>query len=285
MSRVGGFERKAEAMRYGIARKTMILAVLAVAAVGCGDGTEPATPISSLPAITSSTPVPSQPEPSVTTAVSQPSSRPPADPPQEIPPSATGTAMVFTLTQAQHPVPNVPVGLRQVTPCDAAGRDIPEGAREVLRFDGVTDAQGRAVFTVPVGCYRMIMGEPPAGTRPVPEGMHALFLTRAGETVKGTFRFQDAGWPPVCSAETIVADLAAGGELYPGQADPSFARVRECEGRWGIVSWNTPGDTQRIVQHDFERWTTYVAFPHDVCWSKAAKEGVPQRLESYFGQC
>ncbi|MEV0246102.1 hypothetical protein AB0H76_05875 [Nocardia sp. NPDC050712] len=175
------------------------------------------------------------------------------------------------------------MNLRLVTPCDPAAHDIPvEGVQETQRFTGTTDATGRAVFTVPVGCYRMGMGQPPAGTRPVPEGMHTLFVTRAGEAVEGSFRFQDAGWPPVCSTETIVNDLAAGGELYAGQADPALAQLRDCEGTWGVISWNTPGDTQRIVHHNFERWTTYVAFPHDTCWTEATRAGVPERLRPYF---
>ncbi|MEU8900236.1 hypothetical protein [Nocardia sp. NPDC048505] len=271
-------------MMRGIAQKTIVLAALAVAVVGCASGGEPAATTSRAPVTAGSTAaqpssaleVGSTPAGSVTTA-------PPAAP---APSRPTATAVVRTVTLAQHAVPKVPVSLHLVTPCDPVKRDMPdEGGQEVLRFDGTTGADGRVSFTVPLGCYRMNMGTPPTGTRPVPEGMHTLFVPRAGETFTGDFRFQDPGWPPVCDAATIVGDLAAADALYPEQKNPALAEVHDCEGSWGVIRWNLPGDSQRIVRHNYERWVTYEIFPHDTCWTQAVKDGVPERLRPYFPNC
>ncbi|WP_228538225.1 hypothetical protein [Nocardia sp. XZ_19_385] len=270
------------AMMHGIVRKTVVLAALAVLAVGCGSSTEPASPTSQLPELT--TPVTAAPlQPGPTNSGVTDTSRPA---PKPVPPQAgTGTAMIFTRTLSNQPVPNVPVNLRLIQPCDPKNDDIPDDGKEVRRWDGITDGTGRAIFTVPVGCYRMGMGQPPAGTTPVPEGYHHLFLIRPDSTVEGAFRFQDPASPDQCSPQAIVSDLAAQGQLYSGQEDWTLATVRECAGSWGVISWNTPGDTQRLVRRLGDRWNNYVSFPHDTCWSTASKDGVPQRLQGYFNKC
>ncbi|MGW0249374.1 hypothetical protein ACWDYH_22350 [Nocardia goodfellowii] len=191
--------------------------------------------------------------------------------------------MIFTRTLSNQPVPHVPVTLRLIQPCDPANGDIPDDGQEVRRWEATTDAAGRAIFTVPVGCYRMGMGEPPAGSTPVPEGYHHLFLSRPDSTVEGAFRFEDPAGQ--CSAQSIVSDLAAEGRLYAGQEDWTRATVRDCADAWGVISWNTPGDTQRVVRRVGDRWSTYVIFPHFDCWSDAAADGVPERLRDYFHAC
>ncbi|MEV6275994.1 hypothetical protein [Nocardia sp. NPDC051832] len=267
---------------HGIVRKTVVLAALAVLAVGCGSGNEPASPTSQLPELTTPvTTVPLQPGPTNAGVTDTPPPEPKPAPPQ----STTGVAMIFTRTLSNQPVPNVPVNLRLIQPCDPKNDDIPDDGKEVKRWDGVTDATGRAIFTVPVGCYRMGMGQPPAGATPVPEGYHHLFLIRPDSTVEGAFRFQNPVAPDKCSAQTIVSDLAAQGQLYSGQEDWTLAAVRDCADSWGVISWNTPGDTQRIVRRSGDRWSTYVIFPHSTCWSDAAADGVPDRLRGYFPAC
>ncbi|WP_228792671.1 hypothetical protein [Nocardia cyriacigeorgica] len=208
--------------------------------------------------------------------------QPPGAPSQPVPPPAQayGTAVIRTQTLSGVGVPDVPVNVRLVQPCDPATRDIPVGeTTEVLRRDGVTDASGVTSFEVPVGCYYFGM-DPPPGTTPVPEGMHSLFITRAGETVDGTLRFEEPGLPPPCAAETIERDLGVGPELANASAT-----VSDCDGRWAIIVWDTPGDSQRLVRHDGTTWSTYVAFPHETCWSQAVADGVPGRFEKYFPAC
>ncbi|WP_218581754.1 hypothetical protein [Nocardia cyriacigeorgica] len=209
-----------------------------------------------------------------------PAQQPPGVPPVADPPPAYGTAVIRTQTLSGVGVPDVPVHMRLVQPCDPAGHDIPVGeTTEVLRRDGVTDATGVTSFQVPVGCYFFGM-DPPPGTTPVPEGMHSLFITRAGETVAGTLRFEEPGLPSSCAAETIEHDLGVGPDLANASAT-----VTECDGRWAIISWDVPGDSQRLVRHDGTVWTGYVSFPHEICWSRAMADGVPARFQRYFPGC
>ncbi|WP_245673675.1 hypothetical protein, partial [Nocardia lijiangensis] len=205
---------------------------------------------------------------------------PPAPAPAPQPPAspALGTAVIETVTLAGVAVPDVPVSVRQMRPCDMAQLDIPLGATEIARWDAVTGDDGRAVFVVPVGCFRFRM-DPPPGTDPVPEGMHTLFVTESGLVVTGTLRFNDPA-PEACAAETIVGELDDAGDLT---ADA--ATVSECDGAWAVISWDIPGDSQRIVHRTPDGWRTYVVFPHDTCWSTAAADGVPARLQPYFHSC
>ncbi|MEV6554924.1 hypothetical protein AB0M22_04320 [Nocardia sp. NPDC051756] len=193
-------------------------------------------------------------------------------------PLTFGTAVIRTQTLSGSPVPNVPVHLSLVQPCDPASQDIPLGETvEVLRRDAVTDGAGIATFSVPTGCYFFGMGTPPPGTAPVPEGMHSLFLVREGQLVSGQLRFEEPGLAPSCAAATIVHDLDDIGELTSANAT-----VSQCDGAWAVIVWDSPGDSQRIVRHAVDGWITYVYFPHDVCWTKAAADGVPARLRPYF---
>ncbi|WP_249040431.1 hypothetical protein [Nocardia cyriacigeorgica] len=244
------------------------------ASVTVRDGTERSPAVAS-PAPLRIPPINSAPEPA------RPQ-QPPGTPAQPAPPpaQAAGTAVIRTQTLSGVGVPGVPVNVRLVQPCDPATRDIPVGTTtEVLRRDGITDASGVISFEVPVGCYYFGM-DPPPGTTPVPEGMHSLFITRAGETVVGTLRFEDPGLSPPCAADTIERDLGVGPDLANASAT-----VSDCDGQWAIIVWDTPGDSQRLVRHDGTTWTTYVAFPHEICWSQAVADGVPSRFERYFPDC
>ncbi|UGT42264.1 hypothetical protein LTV02_02215 [Nocardia yamanashiensis] len=176
-------------------------------------------------------------------------------------------------------IPYVPVHLRLYQPCDPAGHDRAEGTPEVQRFDGVTGLDGQAVFTVPVGCYGFDMDAVP-GTNPVPEGMHTLFVEKDGQQVAGNLRFQDPAPEPVCAQQTIGHDLKVESRL-----SSATAKVTGCDGNWSVIAWDVQGDSQRIVKHTASGWTTYVGFPHDVCWAKARKDGVPDRLKEYFTSC
>ncbi|WP_280299657.1 hypothetical protein [Nocardia neocaledoniensis] len=243
--------------------------------VGCSAGNEASPGSTSRAATTSVVTVPlaapptADPTPApvdLATATRVTTPAPPGPPPTP----ATGTIALRTETLSGTPVPNVPVwiGLRQ--PCDPAGHDIPVGeTTETQRQEAVTDTDGRAVFTAPVGCYHYGMTAP-AGTNPVPEGMHAAFLTTGGQTVDGKLRFQDAAGP--CHPDGISADL--------GLLDN--ATVGWCDGTWAVISFDTPGDNQRIVHRVGGTWTTYVLFPHEVCWSTAEADGVPVALRAYF---
>ncbi|CAM4409461.1 hypothetical protein NONI108955_25760 [Nocardia ninae] len=248
------------------------LAVIAVAvlASACGgNGDEPSTPSrdrsTTVPTSTSAPNVP-------TAAPTQIVPPPPGNPPQ-----GTGTVVIRTRTLSGTPVPNVPVNLSLIQPCDPSKRDIPLGSNEVLRRDAVTDGNGAATFSVPIGCYHFGMGTPPPGTTPVPEGMHSLFLVRDGELAAGELRFQEPDLPAPCAAQSIVHDLDDIGELGSHNAT-----VTECDGNWAVIAWDAPGDTQRIVRRTPDGWATYVYFPHNVCWTKASADGVPTRLQKYF---
>ncbi|RDI42951.1 hypothetical protein [Nocardia mexicana] len=202
---------------------------------------------------------------------------PPGEPPA--PPDRSGTVILRTVTLSGIAVPYVPVDLRLVRPCDPAGHDIAEGTPEVRRWDATTDANGQAVFAVPTGCFRFGM-DPPAGTNPVPEGLHSLFVESPRQTVYGLLRFQDPAPDPVCAPQTIVHDLGVGPPL-----DRAPATVGECDGYWAVIAWDVPGDSQRIVRHGDGGWTTYVVFPHDRCWRTAESDGAPAVLRKYFQAC
>ncbi|MFD6392907.1 hypothetical protein [Nocardia sp. NPDC060259] len=202
----------------------------------------------------------------------------PTTPAQPGPPPTptTGTVVLRTATLSGVPVPGVPVYLSLQQPCDPASHDIPVGeTTETQRLDGVTDTSGLAVFTTVTGCYRFGMTAP-AGTDPVPEGMHSLFLVDQGATVTGQLRFQDAAPEPApaCAESTIETELGV---------DPApAADIGECDGQWAVISWATPGDNQRIITRTSGTWTTYVLFPHTTCWDTATADGVPDSLRRYF---
>ncbi|MEU0544196.1 hypothetical protein ABZ319_30440 [Nocardia sp. NPDC005978] len=193
---------------------------------------------------------------------------------------ANGAVAIRTATLTDVAIPYVPVHLRLYRPCDPATHDLPEGTPESQRWDAVTDINGQAVFSVPVGCYRFGM-DAPAGTNPVPEGLHTLFVETAGQVVNGRLRFQDPAPQPLCASQTIVHDLAVEDALK--KATPT---VTDCDGFWAVISWNVPGDSQRIVHRgaDFG-WKNYVTFPHKVCLDKAKTDGVPAPLHKYFQPC
>ncbi|WP_244467163.1 hypothetical protein [Nocardia vulneris] len=268
----------------------VLVAVLLVAA-GCGGDAEPSegktttssTTQRSTTVVPSTDPSPGQP-PKLIPSPGQPprvtpppGAQPPGNPPPGNPPPGMGTAIIKTRTLSQVPVPNVPVYVTLVQPCDPASRDIPLGeTREVLNRQAVTDGSGSATFAVPLGCYRFGMGTPPPGTKPVPEGMHQLFLVRDADVVEGLLRFDDTGQPQ-CSPAAIAHDLDDIGGLTEYQA-----KVHYCDGAWGVIAWDAPGDSQRIVRRGNGGWVTYLVFPHDRCWSKAAADGVPESLRHYF---
>lgn len=247
----------------------MVLAAVAATVVACGGGDGPAPPSggSSAPAASPATPV-------VSPATSLP--------PNTIPPAVGfGAIMLRTVTLSGAAVPDVPVHISLRQPCDPARLDIPVGeTREALRQDAVTDATGSAVFTAPLGCYQFGM-RAPAGTSPVPEGMHSAFVVESGQVVTGLLRFQEPGLPPTCATETIVRDLDVSAEFRAART-----LVSECDGAWAVIAWDLPGDTQRIVRRaNAGPWTTYAVFPHDICWAEAMADGVPDRLRKYFPIC
>jgi len=185
-----------------------------------------------------------------------------------------------TVTEQGVAVPSVPVHMTRHAPCDPASRDLAEDAAEVGHWAGTTDADGRITFAAtPVGCYRFGM-TPPPGTNPVPVGMHTLFVVTGGEVVTGSLLFQDPAPAPICASQTIVRDLGLG-EPFTSAA----ATVSECNGAWAVIVWDMPGDSQRIVRQMDARWTTYVLFPHDLCWSWAQSDGAPNTMERYFTAC
>ncbi|WP_194824275.1 hypothetical protein [Nocardia sp. XZ_19_231] len=192
------------------------------------------------------------------------------------PAAATGTVVLRTVTLSGVPVPGVPVHLSLQQPCDPSSNDIPLGETvETVRRDGVTDEQGQASFVTEIGCYHFGMTAP-SGTNPVPEGMHALFLVTPGSTATGKLRFQDTPTEPAaaCAESTIESELG----VDPGPA----ATIADCDGQWGVIRWDTPGDNQRLITRTSGTWTTYVRFPHDTCWTTATADGVPARLRTYF---
>ncbi|MFE9576056.1 hypothetical protein ACFYO1_06695 [Nocardia sp. NPDC006044] len=276
-----------------LVRVAGVLAAVLVVASACGgdDGvaargkpTTGAIPtISSAPGVTpqrSTTSVPPGNSPSASPSPVKPSpvNPSPGNPSPGNPPQAFGTAEIRTRTLSGTPVPNVPVHLSLVQPCDPASHDIPLGeTTETLRRDAVTDGTGLATFSVPTGCYLFGLGTPPPGATPVPEGMHSLFLMSEGQKVSGQLRFEEPGLVPSCAAATIVHDLDDLGELIDANAT-----VRECDGAWAVIVWDSHGDSQRIVRHAADGWLTYVYFPHDVCWTTAVADGVPARLRPYF---
>lgn len=187
--------------------------------------------------------------------------------------------MLRTVTVGGAAVPNVPVHLARYAPCGPAARDLAEGTPEVERWTGVTDADGRSAFAVPVGCYRFGM-TPPPGSDPVPEGMHTLFVTTDGESVTGSLRFQSSEPASNCDPQSIAGQL----DLADYQRNAN-ATVRECDGTWAVIAWDVPGDSQRIVWRAAARWATYVVFPHDRCWTRAQADGAPDMLRRYFTAC
>ncbi|MBF6333025.1 hypothetical protein [Nocardia transvalensis] len=74
--------------------------------------------------------------------------------------------------------------------------------------------------------------------------MHSLFLVRAGQTVTGEMRFEEPGLPPPCAVQMIVHELDDLGEL--GSAGTT---VSECDGRWAVIAWDVPGDSQRLQKY------------------------------------
>ncbi|MFI6210755.1 hypothetical protein ACIBCD_02090 [Nocardia brasiliensis] len=259
-----------------------VLAAVLLVGAGCGGDAEPSAGKTTTPPLTtvvpSADPSPGQPPKPIPSPGQPPRvTPPPGNPPPVKPPPGMGTAIIKTRTLSQVPVPNVPVYVTLVQPCDPASHDIPLGeTREVLNRQAVTDGSGSATFAVPLGCYRFGMGAPPPGTKPVPEGMHQLFLVREAEVVEGLLRFDDTGQPQ-CSPGAIAHDLDDIGGLTEYQA-----KVHYCDGAWGVIVWDAPGDSQRIVRRGNGGWVTYLVFPHDQCWSKAAADGVPESLRHYF---
>lgn len=239
-------------MKFGRIR-IGVIAGLAVILAACGPAESGPVPVTGAEPTSSNVPV------------AEPGTADPAS-------SGEGTVVLRTATLSGVAVPDVPVYLSLQQPCDPAGRDIPlEGTDETRRHDAVTDADGKAVFTVATGCYHFGMTAP-VGTTPVPEGMHSLFLVEPGSTVSGLLRFQDEA--AVCAEDTIES------ELHVDTA--AAATISHCDGQWAVISWDTPGDNQRILTRSSGTWTTYVAFPHQTCWAKATADGVPDRLRSYF---
>ncbi|MFI9510159.1 hypothetical protein [Nocardia sp. NPDC052566] len=259
----------------GIVGKVCAVLALAAVAAGCGGGVTDSGPQASR----TTSPA------TQTTPGAAPGSSP-GSPPDKAPgapsanaPQASGTAVIRTATLSGKPVPNVRVNLSLQQPCDPAGHDIPPGeTNEARRWNGVTDGNGTATFSVPVGCYFFGLDKPaPPGTKPVPEGYHTLYVTAPGQKVDGLLRFEDPAPTGNCAPGVIAADLTDIGALKN-----ATATVRECDGQWAVIVWDVHGDSQRIVRRKADRWSTYVVFPHDTCWARAAADGVPIRLKPYF---
>lgn len=86
----------------------------------------------------------------------------------------------------------------------------------------------------------------------------------------------------LCAEEVVERDL----DVPPALAQ-ARATVSECqEPGWAVVSWDLPGDSQRIVHLVEGVWATYVEFPHDLCRTQARTEGVPESMVAvYFHGC
>lgn len=260
-----------------------MVGALAVATACGSDDSEPKT---TAPVVTvTSTSPPGA--PGVTTpnapGASAPQAKEPTSPvpPKPQTPTGNGTVIIRTHSLQGIAIPYVPVNLRLYQGCDPNSNDFPEGLPEAQRWDDTTDVNGQAVFAVPVGCYRFGMNAP-AGTNPVPEGMHTILVKTDGETVYGSLRFQDPAPTPICASQTIVHDLDV--DPYLEAATPT---VTDCDGSWAVIRWeDSPGDNQRIVHRDYGTpWTAYVYFPHDVCRAEAQADGIPANLEKYFQVC
>ncbi|MFD0364359.1 hypothetical protein ACFQZZ_23215 [Nocardia sp. GCM10030253] len=264
----------------GVVERIVVLAAVAVVAVACGGGNESSPPSRERSAVVTNTgtaPGPSSharaPQGTTVPSVQAPEAPPSGPPPEH------SALIIKTLTISGGAVPDVPVTVRLVQPCDPALHDIPVGeTAEVRHWTGSTDRDGTTTFSVPVGCYVFTM-DPPPGSSPVPEGMHSAFVTAPGQIVSGVLRFEDPA-PLPCTAEAIVDDLDV-----PPYLAAARVTVSECEGGWAVIVWDVPGDSQRIVVRNPDGWTTYVYFPHDVCWTEAVADGVPTRLQRYFLTC
>ncbi|WP_232852173.1 hypothetical protein [Nocardia acididurans] len=270
----------------------MVLIGATVVAAACGSDESPPVRVESVTVTTSAgtpgattnppadTAPPAQTRPATTVTTTKPvttvkeTTKPPANP------TGQGTVIIRTQSLSGVAIPYVPVTISLHRPCDPTGNDLPEGTPEIQSWSATTDLDGRASFSAPVGCYRLRMTAPP-GTNPVPEGMHTLFLPADGQTVTGQFRFQDPAPGPICASQTIVHDLNV--DAWMRDATPT---VTNCDGYWAVIVWDVPGDSQRIVSRTPSTpWQTYVGFPHDVCWTKARADGVPDSFESYFTKC
>ncbi|MFC7451078.1 hypothetical protein [Rhodococcus daqingensis] len=80
-----------------------------------------------------------------------------------------------------------------------------------------------------------------------------------------------------CDPEALTQDLTMDAFLAA-----ATATVDHCADGWAVIRWDSPGDNQRIVRNLDGQWTTYVLFPHEVCWAQAAADGVPAALTKYF---
>ncbi|WP_159080290.1 hypothetical protein [Nocardia suismassiliense] len=194
---------------------------------------------------------------------------------QNPPQQGVGTIIITTVTKSGSRVPRVPVYIRQMGPCNPSIPGIPQHAKEISVRESTTDYAGEAVFTAAVGCYVVGM-TPPPGTYPAVDEWPSLSIAREGQVANAELRFHDAE-PDPCSAKKIAGDLAEQGGIPAGT--PS---VRDCDGNWAVISWDSPGDTQRIVWSAADHWSTYLVFPHDRCWARAEVDGAPARLKPYF---
>ncbi|WP_378741875.1 hypothetical protein [Nocardia brasiliensis] len=264
----------------GIVQRMLVLAAVGLVGSACGGSVERLTQTPS-PSETTSVPAPNS-EP----GTPPPGSPPPLgnQPPNDQPPPGDqpqGTATIRTRTLNGAPVPNVPVSLRLQQPCDPATNTLPPGTTEVLRRDVVTDRDGSVTLTVPLGCYSFGTDNPPAGRTPFPNGMQGLFLKYAAHPRTGELRFAEPGPQPPCAVQTVVLELDRRNDLYDHLRNTN-AEVSECDGQWAHAVWDAPGDNARIIRRDADGWTTYISFPHNVCWAKAAGDGVPARMKEYF---
>ncbi len=249
-----------------------IVVALTLAACGNGEPTSPAGPNEP----TATPPGLTGPAPSATPGSTNPAPASTDGPAPSRAPAHYGTVMILTRTLSGTPVPQVPIELRRIEPCDLARREAPMPSQVVSVGKHVTGADGRAMVDVPIGCYRFTMTAPP-GTSPVPEGMHTLYLAKQFEEVYGELRFTDPAPAGGCAADQVVPDLKLDQRLAPAKA-----KVSQCNGYWAVVAGDVPGDSQRIARYADGKWTTYVAFPHNRCWPQALSDGVPAGYRPYF---